>query len=285
MPLFFLLSGYLYKVRPFREVVKRNISKIIFPYIVTCLMIFVIKWLCFQKPNWWLSIIWGNSQNLWFLNTNLSVGPLWFLTAYFCAMVYMIMIDKIRREIYQWCVLFAIFSISLIWTKYADSLLPFGVITGVGGTVFIYIGRYLKSHPIFFQGRKYLFTGIFIWAVCVAFGRLAMNVHEYRLFLIQIVGAVYGTYLCYVFVNSFKQDSALFKFLCYIGSNSLAIICIHSIDRVLGISSSLAEIIVDNPGKDVLIFQLDVIFKFCFVLLLFVLFRFTPPLRRLYRIL
>ncbi len=35
MPLFFIISGYLYKERPIMDIIRRNTKKVLVPYIVT----------------------------------------------------------------------------------------------------------------------------------------------------------------------------------------------------------------------------------------------------------
>lgn len=283
MPLFFLLSGYLYKQRPLSGVVSRNFKKVLLPYILSCVIIFLGKVFLYNDKCWWLSVLWGNSKSLEFLDTSLAVGPLWFLTAFFWAMITVNILERFSNKL-SLLLLFVLFSLSIIQARIMGNLLPFGLTTGIGGAVFVYAGIHLKKHPEFFVNKRYLYAGLFIWLLCVLTGRLAMSWHVYGLFVLQIIGGIYGTYICYKFVNSFKEDSLITKCLCYIGANTLSILCIHSIDRVLLVSETLSKIIVGNDDKIVMIYQVDLVLKFLFVLIVFICFKYIPFINKIFQI-
>lgn len=284
MPLFFLLSGYLYKQKTFREVFFRNVKKILIPYFITCLVVWFIQWVYNHDPLWGVSILIGNGKGPMGYEFQYQVGPLWFLPAFFVSMMIINLLIKIESERIRWAVLLGLFTVSYLQVRTMDWLLPFGLTTGVGGAVFVYLGIFVKSHPQLFINLKYRSVGLFVWFVCVCIGKLAMSWHIYGLFIFQFVGGVYGTYICYIFVMSFRQDSCLWRALCFIGSNTLAILCIHSVDRILGISTLIAEWILKGSENEVMIWQLDVAIKYIFVIVGFGLFCLIPGVKNVYQI-
>lgn len=150
MPLFFLISGWLYKSRSLKDTIKKNSGKILLPYLVTCLVIWAIIGLTTGNIEWGLSILWGNSKPL--SNTITGIGPLWFLTAYFWTMIFANIILKIPSIVYRWVLLIVMFSLSVILVSKTKILLPFGVTTAVGGGQFFsLLVRSLKSIQCFLK--------------------------------------------------------------------------------------------------------------------------------------
>lgn len=82
MPLFFLLSGYLYKDADIKVLFKKYVSRLLLPYLVTCLIIWLLKSLE-GEYNWGWSIIMANGSRPVFGLNQLHVGPLWYLVSFF----------------------------------------------------------------------------------------------------------------------------------------------------------------------------------------------------------
>lgn len=108
--------------------------------------------------------------------------------------------------------------------------------------------------------------------------------HIYKLNLLQVIGGIYGTYICYLFIKQLKDTSYTYKTLCFIGANSLPILCIHSIDRVVGITNQLTAYILSGGGNDISHWQLEVLLKLLFVIIVFVTIRKVPLMRKIYQI-
>ena len=283
MPLFFILSGYLYKTRSMTDMLHRNVKKILLPYLVTCLVLWLLKCAFFREYSWGLSILYGNSRPLPSFEM-IKVGPLWFLTAFFCSMIYVNILLRIESKLYRWMVISAVFALSVVVVQKTGILLPFGMTTGLGGAIFILAGMELKENPQIFFNKKYLYWGLLLWLVCICIGRCSMAAHTYKLNLIQIVGGIYGTYVCFRIVHQLRQDSFLYRSLCYVGKYSLSILCIHTFDRVLKITYGISNHILGYVNQDFLHWQLEIVLKILFVIVLFLLFRQVPVLRKIYSI-
>ena len=130
MPLFFLISGYLFKPRSVKETAIKNLSKILVPYLLTCMVIWILMCVVKGDYQWGLSILWGNSRPF---AEHYSVGPLWFLTAFFCAMIYANLLLKIEKKSIRWAVILSVFAASALLVRLKGVMLPFGLTTGGGG--------------------------------------------------------------------------------------------------------------------------------------------------------
>ena len=280
MPLFFIISGYLYKQRDFKETIKKNTTKVLLPYILTSLVIWIIFGGVKGQLNWGLSILWGNSRPFHNLT---GVGPLWFLTAFFWTMIYANILLRINSKKIRWIILAGLFAISVLRVQFTGFLLPFGITTGLGGVIFLFVGMEIKKNPIYINKVSFLWPGIIIWLTCVVLGSCAMAWHIYKLNLLQVIGGLYGTYVCYWVIKQFKETSFILKSLCFIGANSLSLFCIHSVDRVMNITSDLTNIMLGNSCNDVSHWQLEIILKLLFVLFVFMILRMIPFTRKIYQ--
>ena len=145
-------------------------------------------------------------------------------------------------------------------------------------------GMEIKSSPKFVQDKRYVISGVITWLVCIVFGSCAMAWHIYKLNLLQIVGGIYGTYICYLLINQLRHTSFVWKCLCYVGRNSLPLLCIHSVDRVMNITKELTNQLLGYSALDVSHFQIEVILKLLFVSVFFVILKQIPVVRRIYQI-
>lgn len=97
MPIFFILSGYLYKSKSIKTVFKKGIINLVVPYLGTVMIEVVILFLCKSMVNPILYSRLGSFKNivlsasygvgtnvpLPFNKTILSIGAIWFLLAMF----------------------------------------------------------------------------------------------------------------------------------------------------------------------------------------------------------
>lgn len=281
MPLFFLISGYLYKPRALKETIERNIVKVLCPYLITCFIIWTIMCLFYGRYQWGMSILWGNSKPI---SELYGIGPLWFLTTYFWTMIYANLLLKIMSKLTRWIVIIILFVSSVVFVHCFSLLLPLGLTTAIGGVVFLFAGMEIQETPQYFLQKKYVYGGLVIWVICVIFGRCAMSWHIYKLNLLQVLGGIYGTYLCYKIVEQFKTSSIIWRGLCFIGINSLPILCIHSIDRVTNFTYRLTNYFLGCSNNDIAHWQLEVLLEFVFVIIVFLLFKRIPVIRRVFQI-
>lgn len=100
MPLFFMVSGYFYRIKPLSDFWHGNIRSLMVPYMFTCVIAFVLSFM-FAMGNY-KDIFYGTFgiPSTWFGSGNIASyggnGPLWFLlTLFWCRFIY----DLLQRAI------------------------------------------------------------------------------------------------------------------------------------------------------------------------------------------
>ena len=281
MPLFFLISGFLYKDRKLKDLLSRNSIKILLPYLITGLIICGLKAIN-GNYLWAFSLILANGSRPVFNLTDYYVGPLWFLISYLVSLIFFHYIKKIDNIYYQFAAILLLWTLSFGVTHYIN-MLPFGIIPAISGTLFMLIGNYI--HDIKnsdFSHTRYLIIGLVIWICCIFKGNLSMASNIYRLYILQIIGALYGTYVFYKILLATTHKKELKALICFIGRSSLFILCIHSIDWNMGYSTEFTNYLI---SKGIITFHsIDILFKLSFTIIIFVLFYKIPLIQKIYNI-
>lgn len=237
MPFFFLISGYLYHHKNISKVVKINIRNLLLPYLMTILIIWLGK---MYKGNWGygIGIFLATGSQPVFGIENCNVGPLWYLMSYFFALIILHYAMKIGNNIKILFVLIFLFELSLIYNYYWG-LLPLGILPGISGALFMFVGYNIQVFGAI-DKKILLLIGAIIWIICVFYGSLSMASHIYRLNILQVGGALFGSYFFYFLIKTYCPTSIINK-LSVLGANSLFFLCVHSIDFNLGISGKAAN--------------------------------------------
>ena len=201
MPLFFFISGYLYKEKTLNEVLERNFKKVILPYLVTCMAI----WFCWivtkGRWDWGLSIILANGSMPVYNFTGYAVGPLWFLMCYFVSIVGFKYLLSVRNYILRLVIVLLLWGAAYLYNKHFG-LLPLSLLNAIPAVFCMLFGYALKSD----DSKKILVSpialscGFIIWICCVIYGNVSMASFIYKLGPLQIIGAFYATYFLYTII-------------------------------------------------------------------------------------
>lgn len=263
MPLFFIMTGYFvngneYSKDYLLKYTKKNFRRLLVPYFFTmaiaCLY-GLIQAICkadysyFMRP--FLSTLWlgadGYMTNYGIITTNF----LWFIVALFWSreIFYLIQWGVVRMNpkykdiiILVTCVLLS-FTISLMKHNFRIPALPLSILQGINALVFYGLGFFLRKYnvPI---GMK--FFCVLCWILAVVYGRIDMMDCIYKIFPLDILGALGATIVIYNFsalmVKLLKQTHVLYnliKFLQWIGLNAMLILCMHDLDFRTGIFWSI----------------------------------------------
>lgn len=279
MPLFFFISGYLYKDRDTKNILVRNAKKVLLPYTLTCLFI----WLCFvlkdQNWQWGISILLANGTDSVWGFEGLMVGPLWFLVCYMDAILGLHYVLMIKEKIIQLLVILSLWILAYI-IKIKFGLQPLDILNAAPAMCCLWMGYCLKEEKI----EKVIFSiwafiaGIAIWVICLLYGNLSMAGLTYKLWLLQLIGAFYATAVLYKMLSAQKLRGGGQVFT-YFGQLSLVILCVHTVDYMLNISN----IIVKCLGVPNLIgIPLNMILKLLFATIGTIIVRYIPFINRIY---
>lgn len=240
MPLFFFLSGFVYRVNSsFVSMKKRmlkDITKLVLPYIITVCFIGVFLLIInFQGRNGFYeslydlgkSSLFGSGSNYYEIK---MIGEIWFLLAMFWTRRLMDGLFFIQNSILRLTLLVigAAFSIFLaskeIWlaTNFDIALVS---------VLFMYCGYLFQKRS---KTKKKLYFWCAIIVICLyalAFSMLEMsNRSYYHLWYLSLPGAIAMSILISKLSMLLSKIKGLCLFLSYIGRHSLLFLCIHSLD-------------------------------------------------------
>lgn len=225
MPLFFIITGFLYKHKKLFELYHNSFSQLIVPYIFTCIIIVVISQI--RQPH---SIFID-------LDSILSgLGPGWFLLALFLARIEFHFLLIIFPKWYFIVALFISSCITVVahynnWPSY------FAFYPSLVSLVFISMGYYTKQKKLFKTANLKTFTifSILSWLITFVYGKVEMSHCLFKLNIIDFAGSISGTYIIYklsqkINANNDNIIKELKALLVFTGRYSLIILFFHTID-------------------------------------------------------
>lgn len=241
MPVFFVISGILLK--PFFQNNKNelflSIRKLIIPYIITAIIICIICIIKEMKDGMPIySIIYINLKRIIFANgfnqgtelfaTTPSIGPLWFLWAFFIAKTCFSFL-KVRFSGFELLLIiaslfiFACLSIRII-------RLPFSIQSGICCISYIYIGYMFRYRSILQKAKSFhpitIVSMIILCIVCpIRLGWISVSICYFGYmplvqYPISILSCLLFLLLC---------EKIPFKLVQIIGTNSIYFLCGHAI--------------------------------------------------------
>lgn len=279
MPLFFVISGFLFKDRDIADIINNNVKRVILPYVVTGVIIWIFKAIGGQW-NWGFSLLLGNGSRPVFDSSLLKqfhVGPLWYLIAFTWATVFYHFILKIWSNWVKALLLVVLFEVSILLCT-SIGILPFDISIGplpldlfqaIPATLFMFAGYLYKEHRDFidkvFGNKLFHFISLGVVIICFRYGTLSMASHYYRLNVFQIWAALYMIYVSYLVVNCiYKRNISIHNKIMggqIVGKFSLPILCFHSIDKNLHISNQLASVLCSHKQLQfIIVFVLSMFF-------------------------
>ena len=148
MPLFFILSGMVYRQDVFVSFIKKKIIRLLLPYLLFCFLYFcssILYYLFLGKASDYLYAVANvdNIANTLLINSNSIFSGYWFLPVLFVALVGYSLVLKVNN-IYQ--VLILIFGIGIaVECGEQRIMLPFGIGEAMLAMPFIFIGHKIKQ--------------------------------------------------------------------------------------------------------------------------------------------
>lgn len=215
MPLFFILSGYLFKERKLSPQMNNMFKKYLVPYFILCfinLMVMTIIGGGSKFITYLFGIIYSRGTTQWMPNCS----PLWFLTCIFCSLfiynlIYKIENDKVRIIIIIFCALVS-YSLYLLDAP----KLPWNIDTALMSLVFLYSGTNLKKFDLYFMKTSpvvIIVLGV-IGAVAAYINPETVNFDNncYGNMLLMFLAAITLSFCLIYFVSKINPLLKLFSF-------------------------------------------------------------------------
>lgn len=242
MPLFFFLSGFLYKQKPFREFMPNKINTLYVPYVTFS----IFSWLFYlirMITNDQTALIDSHLLKITSVFTgtanNGGNNPIWFLTCLLMVNLLFFVLQKFSSKPYV--LGSAVIACSII--GYALSILHIGDFyfnaeIAFSGLVFFYLGYLVKQYnvPVFIQNIKNIVLLVFVLFIeALHIFTAFLNVKISGITHVNMAGNVLGNYFLFYFsaccailvflIIGYKVSSI--NFLNYLGVNTLIILGIH----------------------------------------------------------
>ena len=239
MPLFFIISGYLYKEKT--KFVKNKIKTILIPYFIFSILSFSY-WAIIERFFRKQEI----SPLIAFSNIFIAKGPsenfvynvaLWFLPCLFITQIVFHFIYKNTKKSYRFIIILIISILGYIYPNIINIRIPFCIDVSMTAIMFYYIGfifKQIEKNIIIIKNKKVILLlligmiSIYINSKidqCTGMIELKFGKSYFLFYLIAII----GSYTVYLISNKIKL-----KYLTWIGEHSLHFMCIHEpIKRVI----------------------------------------------------
>ncbi len=163
MPMFFLISGFFYKERTFKDAVEIGFHRLIIPY-------FIIGFFCAipsilfgttTSPHQFLNQTLGTIYSIPKSSWTFFCTPIWFLTCLFCTEAIYSLLGKLSHEIKALCVV-GLLLVGLSISKFANGYYPWNIHTACVAVFFYHIGTLLSKSKIYSpSASKPIHTAIF----------------------------------------------------------------------------------------------------------------------------
>ncbi len=248
MPLFFLVSGYLFSTSKYlfnvRNLIEQRVYSLLIPYFSACALFYflsfpinIIKGL--DNPVWYqpiFGIIYGNGAGL----EDIYGIPIWFLVSLFCALIIFTAVLKLVRKFNVWAqfVVFLLVGIS----GYAVSRfvhLPWGLDIALVAGLFLFTGYRFKELQIFNKMRIIDIVTVIaavIFSVTVFYNSplgpeyslpVGMNSRNYNNIILFYIAGISGSILVFKLSKLMKESKFITAIFSYMGKNSLPILIFH----------------------------------------------------------
>ena len=228
MPLFFIVAGYFYKQNPFYIHLKKDIRRLVVPYLFICVVIMLIASVQESRTNHGFSIV-----------TDVLYGcgtPAWFLLGLFGSRAIFNRVLSVCPNHYM-IVSLTVSSIPLAISLYYELPTTLSFFSSICGVIFVAIGYYVKWHNVLewldSHKRIAIILSILLWLNTSIFGTVDLHYSVFKLWFIDYLGACGGTYLCYTISKHIDMKTTKLKnVLMWWGYFSFVVFSFHAIEYV-----------------------------------------------------
>lgn len=252
MPIFFILSGYLYHEQKHSVLTKKNFFNLLVPYMATVGIEFVLLLFYRIFPNSYIApsrggsirefliaAIYGAGGNVNIPTTNIKIQPIgaiWFLVAMFIANQIFNAVMKMRVTIYYKTAMVLFLTILGVTTANVF-FLPFSIQPALVAQIFLFSGYLIKKYNVIDKINLpiiLLFTLLWLWDSTFNLFDFE-GVNAANIYLAIIVGITTSIVVIklsiYIENITIKLNLRVFQsILLFWGSQSLILLCFHLID-------------------------------------------------------
>ncbi|MCL1879228.1 MAG: acyltransferase family protein [Actinomycetia bacterium] len=263
MPLFFILAGYTFKVRPTAEQAKKAVPQLLAPFLLTFLVCQVILNAVGQEQlgaaflmQLIKAMVWTTGYTYAPLDVP-AVGMIWFLACLFLSrIVFNLLLGGLERQnCPEWLralIFVAVAACGVVIGSTMNIYLPFCLDLVMVAQLFLYLGWLAKRYdfPRFLTKAWCILTCLVIWVLAICFSHIELATRSYSEAAapLAFAGAIAGTCLCcWLAIVIERYLSFLIPPLLFLGQTTLFILCIHAIEGNL-IDWMASPLLADAPA-------------------------------------
>lgn len=235
LPIFFFCAGFLHHSSSFSCFLKKRMVRLLIPYVIFGIIAYLL-WLVTRHygedaasiSSWWrplAGMLYGTSDRL------LHNRPLWFLTALFSLELVYNLLDKISKKYIKWAAIMILLLTGWLNSKYCPIILPWGIGAASVMLIFYAIADAIKERLLFLPVPTLvllLLMGIFATAVAFYFNpHIKISYNQFGNMFFFLLG-VTGVIALWMSISMLLARLPVhLRFLQFIGSNTLTILCLH----------------------------------------------------------
>lgn len=230
VPLFFIISGYLYKPRSISEIVRKGFKQLLIPMFLTnflCILGLVALFL--RSGIWHGPNLWNWIFDAFFMINNEAYVGMWFLCTLFWAKVWLALLIKYNIK---YIALSNLILFLLAWQVHNKTIeLPWYFLNGMACTSFLSIGYLLKMKEVLEIQSSIAYSFLSFFIVISAY-MMPIDVHAFiypRGFFSVLSSFVISLSLLFILKDFCNYLPFLRKKFVWIGENSLLILSIHAL--------------------------------------------------------
>lgn len=252
MPIFFILSGYLYHEQDQKKLTKKGFFNLLMPYIATIMISFALLFLYRVMSNsiispsrsssfrdFGLSAIYGAGGNVLIPNTSIkikAIGAIWFLMAMFIAnQIFNFIMSLTMKLKYKAILIIVLTLIGIQTAKYF--FLPFSIQPALIAQLFLFSGYMIRKYDILSKVNWLVIIVLLLLWIWDAFFNLFdfEGVNATNIYIAIPIGitssiVVMKSSIYIEKLTALVSVKLLEKIFSFFGKNSLILLCFHLID-------------------------------------------------------
>lgn len=273
MPLFFILAGYTFSVKPTKKVFSSSAKRLLIPY---CLVFLARTTIAYARAesidperlmSSFLSILFASGTDVgpWGIP---AAGMIWFLMALFLARLVLnigfTFFERHGTSVAVQSAFWCAFGIVGICLGEPAKMLPFLSSSGIPEHIKLPLSFDLTMVACFFMYAGYMFrkngldtlldkwwtlpVAIIIWLIGCRFSYLELAARRYDFWLCGLLGAFAGSYIMF-WISRCIETRLTFaiKPLAWMGECSMLLFCIHAFDAYLAPWQTLPFVTMGIP--------------------------------------
>ncbi|GKS81294.1 O-acetyltransferase [Ligilactobacillus pabuli] len=297
VPIFFILSGYLFKEKSFSQIVRSGFRNLLLPYFSTVFLIGIIEFFGHNIfPNWIhpINFLQYIASGLYGLGTSsfipglkltiTAVGAIWFLPAMFLGNLLFNFVVKVSHKFSYsnyWIFLLSVVLAVCGFLLGQRIQLPWSFDAVLISQIFYCSGYILRAYNWVEKGNYFFdVVSLLLWLLSAKSGFFYMNISHADSPFLAVIGAFGGTYfivrLCRWGLKAKYQWPVLQKY----GKDSLVMLCFHLIDlnALLVGSKIFGRILAMTNRVEFAVFAI-IIYRLIIIWLASIIVPFIPFLR------